>query len=50
MDDRQDNLLEPRWRESVLSIDGLSLDVGDAGLYGNPILVLLQHFPEIGRA
>ncbi|KRE40433.1 alpha/beta fold hydrolase [Knoellia sp. Soil729] len=39
-------LLEPGWRESVRSVNGVDLHVVEAGAEGAPLLVLLHGFPE----
>jgi pimeloyl-ACP methyl ester carboxylesterase len=40
------SLLEPGWRESIRSINGLHLHVVEAGEPGKPLLILLHGFPE----
>ena len=42
----RDNLLQPGWREVNRSINGLSLHLVEAGIPGNPLLILLHGFPE----
>lgn len=41
-----DTLLQPGWRETTKTINGLSLHVVEAGRPGDPLLVLLHGFPE----
>lgn len=40
------DLLRPGWRESVRTVNGLSLHVVEAGDPGDPLLLLLHGFPE----
>ena len=39
-------LLQPGWRESTRTIDGLALHVVEAGEQGRPVVILLHGFPE----
>ncbi|MDR7036146.1 pimeloyl-ACP methyl ester carboxylesterase [Methylobacterium sp. BE186] len=39
-------LLQPGWRDTARTINGLSLHVVEAGRPGDPLLVLLHGFPE----
>lgn len=43
---RSDSLLQPGWRETTRSVNGVSLHVVEAGRPGDPLLVLLHGFPE----
>jgi pimeloyl-ACP methyl ester carboxylesterase len=40
------DLLQPGWRESTRTINGLNLHIVEAGDAGDPLLVLLHGFPE----
>lgn len=40
------DLLEPGWRETRKTINGLDLHIVEAGRAGDPLLVLLHGFPE----
>lgn len=39
-------LLEPGWREAVRAVNGVDLHVVEAGVPGDPLLLLLHGFPE----
>lgn len=41
-----DSLLQPGWRESTKTVNGLKLHIVEAGRNGDPLLVLLHGFPE----
>lgn len=41
-----ETLLQPGWRESARTVNGMTLHVVEAGEPGNPLLVLLHGFPE----